>query len=121
MLAPEAPIVLSTFGSRARHGYRMDVHRWRCGLSQEVNRDVDDQHRSYKSDEHDSEARHRNSSARFALKCASYFATTPDRAHRGRGPLVRRLLAVGAGHRVGRPLCWGRDAMRLSAKLRIGV
>jgi len=29
-MAPEAPIILSTFGSLVRHGYRMDVHCWRC-------------------------------------------------------------------------------------------
>ena len=29
-MAPKAPIVLSTFGSLVRHGYRIDVHCWRC-------------------------------------------------------------------------------------------
>jgi len=27
------PIILSTFGSLVRHGYRMDVHCWRCERS----------------------------------------------------------------------------------------
>jgi hypothetical protein len=26
----DGAIFLSTFASLARHGYRMDVHRWRC-------------------------------------------------------------------------------------------
>jgi len=29
-MAPETPIVIATFGSPIRHGYRMDVHCWRC-------------------------------------------------------------------------------------------
>jgi len=32
-IAAEAPIILSTFGSLARHGYRMDVSCWRCERS----------------------------------------------------------------------------------------
>ena len=29
-MTAEQPIVLSTFGSLVRHGYRMGVHCWRC-------------------------------------------------------------------------------------------
>jgi len=29
-MTADAPIVLSTFGSLARHGYEMSVHCWRC-------------------------------------------------------------------------------------------
>ena len=32
-MTPEQPIVLSTFGSLVRYGYRMDVHCWRCERS----------------------------------------------------------------------------------------
>jgi len=29
-MTADGPIILSTFGSPARYGYRMDVHCWRC-------------------------------------------------------------------------------------------
>jgi len=29
-MTAEQPIILSTFGSLVRHGYRMGVHCWRC-------------------------------------------------------------------------------------------
>ena len=32
-MALETPIVIATFGSLVRHGYRMEVHCWRCERS----------------------------------------------------------------------------------------
>jgi hypothetical protein len=32
-MTAEAPIIIATFGSLVRHGYRMDVHCWRCERS----------------------------------------------------------------------------------------
>jgi hypothetical protein len=43
----DGPIILETFGSLARHGYRMDVHCWRCGRSVAIDLSAFPQDMSY--------------------------------------------------------------------------